>query len=125
MLRDSYKMRREAVIEETVETEIALDDCGGHIMLSLKCGKDKFCQALSAKDMGKLLMIMMGHVGDENVCCEGDLIVHVSDNPLVLELKWNVEGRDCEVKLDLPELLVFKEACKSYCRQLMRSNKGE
>lgn len=117
-------MRREAVIEETVETEVALDECGGHIMLSLKCGKDKFCQALSARDMGKLLMVAC-FVADEAVCCEGDLVVRVFDNPLALELKWNAEGHDYGVKLDLPKLLVFKEACKSYCRQLMRSNKGE
>lgn len=124
MLRDNYKIRRQAVVEESVETEIALDDCGGHVMLSLKCGDDKFCQALSARDVGKLLMVMTGCIGNEVVCCEGDLVGRASDDHSALELEWNTEGHDCGVRLDMPELLVFEEACKSYCRQLMRANKG-
>jgi len=122
MLKDNYKIHREEIVEKTVETEIALDECGGHVMLSLKCGEDKFCQALSARDMGKLLIVAcFGE--DEAVCCEGDLIVRATDDSR-LELAWNVEGRDCEVVLDTSSLMVFEEACKSYCRQLMRTNKG-
>lgn len=117
-------LKENAKVETTVETEAALDDCGGHVMLSLRYGDCKFCQALSARDMGKLLMVMAGCIGNEVVCCEGDLVARTSGDRSELELAWNAEGRDCVVKLDRPELLVFEKACESYCRQLMRTNKG-
>lgn len=118
MIQTSKKETRE------VNTTVALDECGGHVMLTLKDGDDKFCQALSARDMGKLLMVTAGCIGNEAVCCEGDLVVRASGDHSELELEWNAEERDCVVRLDEPELLVFEKACESYCRQLMRTNKG-
>lgn len=117
MLKENKK------VETTVETEVALDECGGHVMLSLKCGDDKFCQALSVGDMGRLLEVASG-IEHERVCCEEDLIVRASDDYSMMELAWNAEGRDCRVELDGSEILVFEQACRSYCRQLFRTNKG-
>lgn len=124
MLKDSYKIRRAAVVEKTVETEIALDDCGGHVMLSLKCGDDKFCQVLSARDMGKILAIC-DQYKDQVVCCEGDLVVSndMTDHQVV-EFMWHAEGRDCKVILETTDMFAFEWACRSYCRQLFRTNKG-
>ena len=124
MLRDSYKIRLPSVVEKTVETEIAIDDCGGHVMLSLKCGDDKFCQALSARDMGKILAVCDG-CKEQVVCCEGDLIVKcdITDQQ-VMEFMWHADGRACKVILETTDIFAFEWACRSYCRQLFRTNKG-
>lgn len=124
MLKDSYKIRRAAVVEKTVETEIALDDCGGHVMLSLKCGDDKFCQALSARDMGKILAIC-DQYKDQVVCCEGDLVVNcdMTDHQVV-EFMWHADGHDCKVILETTDMFAFEWACRSYCKLLFKTNKG-
>lgn len=112
-------------IETTVETEIALDECGGHVMLTLKCGDGKFCQALSVRDMGKILAICDQYT-EQAVCCEGDLLVvncEVADHQVV-EFEWNSEGHVCKVVLETTDILAFEWACRSYCRQLFRTNKG-
>lgn len=124
MLKDNYKMRQTAVVEKTVETEIAIDECGGYVMLSLKCGDDKFCQALSARDMGKLLAIC-DQYKDQVVCCEGDLVVNcVMTDHQVVEFVWHADGRDCKVVLETTDLFAFEWACRSYCKLLFRTNKG-
>ena len=124
MLRDRYKTRQQAVVENTVETEIALDECGGNVMLSLKCGDDKFCQALSARDMGKLLAIC-DQYKEQVVCCEGDLVVNcdLTDHQVV-EFLWNTEGRDCKVVLETTDMFAFEWACRSYCKTLFKTSKG-
>lgn len=120
MLKETKK------VETTVETEIALDECGGHVMLSLKCGNGKFCQALSVKDMGKILAVCDLYK-EQVVCCEGDLVVdsdRMKDH-LVVEFMWHSDdGRFCRVALEEADVFVFKWACRSYCRQLFRTNKG-
>lgn len=111
-------------VETTVETEIALDECGGHVMLSLRNGGDKFYQALSARDMGKILAIC-GHYKEQVVCCEGDLTVNcVMTDHQVVEFVWHDEGRVCKVVLETTDMFAFAWACRSYCRQLFRTNKG-
>lgn len=124
MLKDSYKTRKQAVVEKTVETELALDECAGHVMLSLKCGEDKFCQALSARDMGKILAIC-DQYKEQVVCCEGDLVVNcdMTDHQVV-EFMWHAEGRDCKVILETTDLFAFEWACRSYCKLLFRTDKG-
>lgn len=123
MLKDSYKTRREAVVENTVETEVALDECGGHVMLSLKCGDDKFCQALSATDAGKVLCAVK-EARAQAVCCEGDLVADYDANTATLKFLWHAEGRDCAVKLGYAGVTVFVNALKHYCALLMRTNRG-
>ena len=124
MLESSCRMRRQAVVDETVKTEVALDDCGGHVMLSLKCGDDRFCQALSARDMGKVLAIC-DQCEEQVVCCEGDLVVSrpVADRQVV-EFTWQAEGGDRKVVLEPSDLFVVEWACRSYCRALLRTNRG-
>lgn len=119
MLKETKK------IETTVETEIALDECGGHVMLSLRYGGDKFYQALTARDMGKILAIC-DQYRKQVVCCGGDLIVNcvMSDHQIV-EFVWIAEGHACKVVLETTDMFAFKWACRSYCRQLFRTNKGE
>jgi hypothetical protein len=111
-------------VETTVETEIALDECGGHVMLSLRYGGDKFCQALTARDMGKILAIC-DQYKEQVVCCDGDLIVNyvISDHQVV-EFVWHAEGHVCKVVLETTDMFAFEWACRSYCRQLFRTNKG-
>ena len=123
MLRESHKVRREAIVEKTVETEIALDESGGHVMLSLKCGDDKFCQALSATDAGKILCAVR-EARAQAVCCEGDLVADYDANTGTLKFLWNAEGRDCAVELGHVGVAVFVNALKHYCALLMRTNKG-
>lgn len=123
MLRESHKIRREAVVEKTVETEIALDECGGHVMLTLKDGDDKFCQALSAMDAGKVLCAVRKPKALA-VCCEGDLTADYDANTRTLKFLWHAEGRDCVVKLESVGIAVFVNALKHYCALLMRTNKG-
>lgn len=119
MLKETKK------VETTVETEIALDECGGHVMLTLKYGDDKFCQALSARDMGKILAVCDMYM-DQVVCCEGDLVVancEVTGRQIV-EFAWHAKGHACKVVLETTDIFVFEWACRSYCRQLFRTNKG-
>ena len=123
MLRESHKIRREAIVEKTVETEVALDECGGHVMLSLKDGDDKFCQALSATDAGKLLCAVR-EARAQAVCCEGDLVADYDANTGILKFLWHAEGRDCCVKIGAVGIAVFIPALKRYCALLMRTNKG-
>ena len=124
MLKDSHKVRRAAGIEKTVETEVALDEAGGYLMLSLKCGEDKFCQALSARDMGKILAVC-DQYKEQVVCCEGDLVVNCDtmDNQGV-EFMWRADGHDCKVVLEMTDMFAFEWACRGYCRRLFRTNKG-
>ena len=111
-------------IETTVETEIALDDCGGHVMLSLRYGGDEFRHALTARDMGKILAICDQYM-KQVVCCEGDLTVNcVMSDHQVIEFVWHAEGRACKIVLETTDLFAFECACMSYCRQLFRTNKG-
>jgi hypothetical protein len=108
---------------KTVETEVALDDCGGHVMLTLKDGDDKFCQALSATDVGKVLCAVK-EARAQVVCCEGDLVADYNANAGMLKFLWHAEGRDCLVKLGSVGIAVFITALKHYCALLMRTNKG-
>lgn len=118
MLKETKK------IETTVETEIALDECGGHVMLTLKYDGDKFCQALTAKDMGKIIAVCNLYM-ETVVCCEGDLTVnYVSSGHQGVEFVWHSNGRVCKVVLETTDILAFECACRSYCRQLFRTNKG-
>ena len=119
MLKETKK------VETTVETEIALDECGGHVMLTLKYGGDKFCHALSAKDMGKILAIC-DQYKEQVVCCDGDLVVNseTADHQFVVAFVWHAEGRACKVVLETTDMLAFEWACRSYCKQLFRTNKG-
>lgn len=111
-------------VETTVETEIALDECGGHVMLSLRYGNYKFCQALTAQDMGKLLTVC-GPYKSQVVLCEGDLVVKCPTlYHRVVEFIWHVEGHECNVVLEETDTIAFEWACRSYCRQLFRTNKG-
>lgn len=104
--------------------EAALDDTGGHVMLSLRYGDYKFCQALSARDMGKILAVCC-HYKNQVVCCEGDLVVNcnVTDRPVV-EFVWHADGHGCKVVLETTDMFVFEWACRSYCRLLFKTNKG-
>jgi hypothetical protein len=113
-------------VETTVETEIALDECGGHVMLSLRYGGDKFCQALTAQDMGKLLSIVIPFKSPQVVLCEGDLVVQRT-KPYYrdgVEFVWHAEGHECKVVLEETDTIAFEWACRSYCKQLFRTNKG-
>jgi hypothetical protein len=110
-------------VETTVETEIALDECGGHVMLTLRYGGDKFCQALTARDMGKILAVC-DQYKEQVVCCDGDLIVNCDMADHHIEFMWYVEGHDCKVVLEATDMIAFRWACRSYCRQLFRTNKG-
>ena len=133
MLIETKKVK--TTVETTVETEIALDECGGHVMLSLRYGDGKFCQALSAKDMGKILAFLARYK-KRVVCCGGDLIVNrvISDLQVVVncemsdhqvvEFMWHAEGHDCKVILETTDMFAFEWACRSYCKQLFRTNKG-
>lgn len=123
MLKDSYKTRHEMILEKAVETEVALDECGGHVMLTLKEEDDKFCQALSATDAGKILCAVR-KAKAQAVCCEGDLVVDYDANTGTLKFLWHAEGRDCCVKIGAAGIAVFIEALKHYCALLMRTNKG-
>lgn len=115
----------ETTVETTVETEIALDECGGHVMLSLRCGNYKFCQALSVRDMGKLLAVASLYKSSQAVLCEGDLVVR-RPKPLCrgVEFTWHAEGHECNVDIEETDIVAFEWACRSYCRQLFRTNKG-
>lgn len=123
MLIETKKVK--TTVETTVETEIALDECGGHVMLSLRYGDGKFCQALSAKDMGKILAFLARYK-KRVVCCGGDLIVNrvISDLQVVVEFIWHDEGHECKVVLETTDMFAFEWACRSYCKQLFRTNKG-
>lgn len=118
-------LKKNRKVETTVETEIALDECGGHVMLTLKCGDDKFCQALSARDMGKILAVC-DQYKDKVVCCEGDLVVDcdITDLPFIDFMWHSADGRSCRVTLDPTDKFAFEWACRSYCKQLFRTNKG-
>lgn len=111
-------------VETTVETEIALDECGGHVMLTLRHGGDKFCQALSARDMGKILAVC-DQYKEQVVCCDGDLVVNCDNTDhQVIEFMWHSNGLVCTVALETTDMFAFEWACRSYCKQLFRTNKG-
>jgi hypothetical protein len=111
-------------VETTVETEIALDECVGHVMLSLRYGKYKFGHALTVRDMGKILAVC-NQYKEQAVCCEGDLVVNCdTTDHMVIEFIWHAEGHECKVVLETTDMFVFEWACRSYCRQLFRTNKG-
>lgn len=117
-------LKENKTVETTIETEIALDECGGHVMLSLRYGNDKFCHALTARDMGKILAIC-DQYKEQVLCCAGDLVVnHIMTDHQVVEFVWNSEGHACKVVLETTDLFAFEEACRSYCKQLFRTNKG-
>lgn len=117
MITTSKKETRE------VNTTIALDECGGHVMLTLKEGDGKFCQALSAMDAGKVLCAVR-EPRAQAVCCEGDLAVDYDANTGMLKFTWHDDGRECDVKLEPVGVAVFVEALKHYCALLMRTNRG-
>ena len=117
MIQRSKKETRE------VSTTVALDECGGHVMLTLQDGDDKFCQALSATDAGKILCAVK-EAWATVVCCEGDLVADYDANAGILKFLWHAERRDCAVKLGPVDIAVFVNALKRYCALLMRTNKG-
>lgn len=117
MIQKSKKETRE------VNTTVALDECGGNVMLSLSEGDGKFCQALSATDAGKLLCAVR-EARAQAVCCEGDLVADYDANTGILKFLWHAEGRDCCVKIGAVGIAVFIPALKRYCALLMRTNKG-
>ena len=117
MIVQSKKETRE------VNTTIALDECGGHVMLTLEGGDGKFCQALAALDAGKILCAVR-EARARAICCEGDLVADYDANTGTLKFLWNAEGRDCAVELVHVGVAVFIEALKHYCALLMRTNKG-
>lgn len=117
-------LKENKTVETTIETEIALDECGGHVMLSLRYGNDKFCHALTARDMGKILAIC-DQYKEQVLCCEGDLVVNcIMADHQVVEFAWHSDGRICKVVLETTDMFAFEWACRSYCRQLFRTNKG-
>ena len=113
-------------LETTIETEIALDECGGHVMLTLRYGGYKFCQAMSARDMGTILAVC-DQYKEQVVCCEGDLVVKgetMDHQFVVVEFVWHAKGHICKVVLETTDMFAFEWACRSYCKQLFRTNKG-
>lgn len=117
-------LKQNKTVETTVETDIALDECGGHVMLSLKYGDDKFCHALTVRDMGKILAICSLYK-ERVVCCEGDLVISGdSTGDLIVEFAWHSDGRICKVVLETTDMFAFEWACRSYCKQLFRTDKG-
>lgn len=117
MIQTSKKETRE------VNTTVALDECGGHVMLTLEDGDDKFCQALSAMDAGKILCAVR-EARAQVICCEGDLVADYDANSGILKFLWHAEGRDCCVKIGAVGIAVFIAALKRYCALLMHTNKG-
>lgn len=106
-----------------VTQKVALDECCGSAMLTLDDGEGHvFRQALDAHDVGKAIAVC----GDRLIgapVCEGDLwIARVSEG---LGLTWPRDGGDSGVFLKYPDMLVFQEALKGWCRMLMRSKPGE
>lgn len=106
-----------------VSTTVALDECGGHVMLTLEDGDGKICRALSATDAGAVLYAVR-EARAQVVCCEGDLVADYDANTGILKFLWRAEGRDCTVKLGPACVVVLTNALKHYCALLMRTNKG-
>jgi hypothetical protein len=98
---------------------VALDACGGGVMLSLQdVDGARFRQALDASDAGAVLGVCNGYV-DRDAVCEGDLVVYRSGDGLTF--KWPSDGDFGLVHLSAEDMFVFEEALRSYCRLLMRS----
>ena len=115
MIQTSKKETRE------VNTTVALDECGGHVMLSLDNGDGhRLAQALDASDAGKVLGVI-NRYSDEEVVCQGDLTVLWSGDKL--HFVWRSDGLSPQVILDPSDVFVFEEALKGWCRMLMRSQK--
>lgn len=112
----------------TATQSVALDACGGSVMLSLSDGEGHvFRQALDAHDVGKILaLIATGGCDDASYLCQGDLVAKVaSDEHEGLHFAWHDErGGDGLVRLDCPGEMVLEEALRSYCRLLMRSQEA-
>lgn len=108
-----------------VDCEVSLDEAGGHVMLTLREGEHRFSQALSAPDMGRILLVLEAKTPWQR-CCEGDLVVSTNCESSRLELMWHDEhdSTACRISLGEPEKAVFEMACIGHCRQLMRANKG-
>lgn len=106
-----------------VTQKVALDECCGSAMLTLDDGEGHvFRQALDAHDVGKALAACGGDLAETPVC-EGDLwIARASEG---LELTWPRDNGNSRVFLEIPDMLVFQEALKGWCRMLMRSRPGE
>lgn len=106
-----------------VTWKVALDECCGSAMLTLDDGEGHvFRQALDAHDVGKALAVCGEHLIGAPVC-EGDLrLMRVSEG---LGMTWPRDGGDSGVFLKYPDMLVFQEALKGWCRMLMRSKPGE
>lgn len=128
MLTDDVKTTVTKTVTTTtdVRTEVALDEAGGHVMLTLRCGEGRFCQALSTRDMGKILAVC-DQYKDEVVCCGGDLTVGFENfDRQVVYFRWIDEqsSEKCEVLLETTDMFAFEWACRGYCRQLLRTNRG-
>jgi len=111
--------------QQTAMQTVSLDACGGGaVMLSLDDGGGHvFRQALDAHDAGKLLrLIDIRRPVNECVLCQGDLQANYIKEYEELHFTWPDErGGNGLVQIDLPGVLVFEEALRSYCRMFMRS----
>lgn len=102
----------------------ALDEEGGAVMLSLSDGDGHvFRQALDAHDVGRLLDVCRSILAEPVFVCDGDLEARRTPDDRGLTLKWSHEGVFGLVHLTGGETILFREALKSYCRLLMRSQK--
>ena len=107
----------------TVAQKVALEGCGGAVMLSLdNDGGCKFAQALNARDVGAVLGVC-NRYSSEAVVCSGDLVVREAGDGV--DLVWQQDGVRPKVSLGAADLFVFEEALKSYCRMLMRPKGDE
>ena len=102
---------------------VALDACGGGVMLSLQdVDGVTFRQTMNASDVGAVLRACIRvRDGDiyQTTVCEGDLVVIRSGTGLTF--KWPCKGDFGLVHMSVENIFVFYEALKSYCRLLMRS----
>lgn len=108
------------IIPDVRPVTVALDACGGNVMLSLRdVDGVRFRQALNAADAGTVLGVCNAY-SDVAVVCGGDLTVtRVVDGGLAF--RWPYEGDFGVVHMKAEHVFVFEEALKSYCRLLMRS----
>lgn len=107
------------IIPDVRPVTVALDACGGNVMLSLRdIDGVRFHQALNAADVGTVLGVCGAHSKEAKVC-EGDLTVLRMDGGLMF--KWPTDGDFGVVHVKAEHMFVFEEALKSYCRLLMRS----
>lgn len=107
------------IIPEGRPVTVALDACGGNVMLSLRdVDGVRFRQALDARDAGAVLGVCNAY-SEEAKVCEGDLLVRRMNDGLVF--KWPADGDIGFVHMKAEYMFVFEEALKSYCRLLMRS----